>query len=338
MGTGHRALGREGLDVTDWRAERDRALLTLEREKRPAFRAEAAEQLHHLAAEAPSRAADFMEVVPRLLSDSQPEVKRSGVALATVVLPPEEMTALLIARLRDEESLVRLEATGRLADLARPELRGALAGMLEDSVPEVRFEAARGIAALKHPAGLEVLIDALDADLLRFRALGALAELEDPRALPAVKRLFGRWLLPAFDRTQAAGVLAKLGDSDGVTHLFQRSRKKWSQDRALAVELLGEVKAPGALERLKAILDDVKDSCRGAAARGLGRLGDTRALPWLVALLKDTSAQEEDRLDAADGLWRLGGPESREHVRAAVSTFTSPEARQELEELFQEDT
>lgn len=324
--------------MTDWRAERDRALLTLEREKRPAFRAEAAEQLHHLALEAPSPAADFAEVVPRLLSDAQPEVKRSGVALATVVLPPDELPALLISYLRDSESVVRLEATGRLADLYRPELRGALAGMLEDSVPEVRFEAARGIAALKHPAGLEVLIEALDADLLRFRALGAMAELEDARALPAVKRLFGRWLLPAFDRTQAAGVLAKLGDPAGPAHLLQRSRKKWSQDRALAVELLGEVKAPGALERLKEILDDAKDSCRGAAARGLGRLGDMRALPWLLALLQDSSASEEDRLDAADGVWRLGDADGRERVRASVSTFTSPEARQELDDLFQEGT
>lgn len=324
--------------MTDWRAERDRALLALEREKRPAFRAEAAQQLHHLALEAPSPAEDFAEVVPRLLSDAQPEVKRSGVALATVVLPPEELPALLISYLRDAESVVRLEATGRLADLYRPELRGALAGMLEDSVPEVRFEAARGIAALKHPAGLEVLIEALDADLLRFRSLGAMAELEDARALPAVKRLFGRWLLPAFDRTQAAGVLAKLGDPAGAAHLLQRSRKKWSQDRALAVELLGEVKAPGALERLKEILDDAKDSCRGAAARGLGRLGDMRALPWLLALLQDSSADEEDRLDAADGVWRLGDADGRERVRASVSTFTSPEARQELDDLFQEET
>ncbi|MCP3101874.1 HEAT repeat domain-containing protein [Myxococcus sp. K15C18031901] len=324
--------------MTDWRAERDRALLVLEREKRAGLRAEAADQLHHLAAEVPSRAPEFADVLPRLLADAQPDVKRAGLALATVVLPLEEATALLISRLRDAESLVRLEATGRLADMARPELRGSLAGMLEDEVLEVRFEAARGIAALSHAAGLDVLVEALDADMLRFRALGALAELEDARALPAVKRLFGRWLLPAFDKTQAAGVLAKLGEPEGAKYLLLRSRKKWSQDRALAVELLGEVRAPGALERLKEIVEDANDSSRGAAARGLGRLGDARALPWLLALLRDAGAEEDDRLDAADGLWRLGLPEGREQVRAAVSTFTSPEARRELDELLQEGT
>ncbi|MBJ6766108.1 HEAT repeat domain-containing protein, partial [Myxococcaceae bacterium JPH2] len=251
---------------------------------------------------------------------------------------PEELPDTLLPRLRDEDSGVRLEATGRLADLALPQARGALAGMLEDDLPQVRFEAARGIAALKHPAGLDVLLAALDEEALRFRALGALAELEDARALPAVKRLFGKWLLPAFDKTQAAGVLAKLGDPEGATWLLERTRRgRWTADRALAVELCGELRVPGALERLKAILDDGKDAARGAAARGLGRLGDAQALPWLLVLLEDRGATEDLRLDAADGVWRLGGSEGRERIRAAMSTFTSAEARLELTDLLEEE-
>ncbi|WP_208718895.1 HEAT repeat domain-containing protein [Corallococcus sicarius] len=322
--------------MVDWRAERDRALVTLEREKRPAIRAEAANLLFHLASEEPVHAGEFTDVLVRMLADAQPDVRRSGVSLASVVLPSEQLPETLLPRLRDEDTRVRLEATGRLADLALPHARGALAGMLEDPTPEVRFEAARGIAALKHPAGLEILLAALDVDTLRFRALGALAELEDPRALPAVKRLFGKWLLPAFDKTQAAGVLMKLGDPAGADWLMQRTRKKWSADRALAVELCGELKVPGALARLKEILQDMKDPCRGAAARGLGRLGDAQALPWLLSVLEDRAAPEDDRLDAADGLWRLGVPEGMERVRASMPTFASEEARLELEELFRE--
>jgi HEAT repeat protein len=320
----------------DWRAERDRALLALERESRPQGRAEAAQLLLQLAAEDAERAPEFAQVLVRLLADAQVEVRRAGLGLATLVLPAEELVDLLTARLTDAEVGIRLEATGRIADLALPELRGALARMLEDPIPEIRFEAARGMAALKHSAGLEVLLEALDNDLLRFRALGSLAELGDTRALPAVKRLFGRWLLPAFDRTQAAGVLARLGEAEGAEFLLKRTQKKWSADRALAVELCGEVKAPGALERLHAILEDPKDPCRGAAARGLGRLGDPKALPWLLTLLEDTGAPEDFRLDAADGVWRLGLPEGQARVRAAASTFSSAEAREELAELLQE--
>lgn len=320
----------------DWRAERDRALLVLEREKRPPARAEAAELLVHLVDEDPSRAPEFSEVLVRLLADPQGEVRRAGIGLATLVLSPAELPEMLTGRLTDEDIGVRLEATGRVADLALPELRGALARMMEDAVPEIRFEAARGMAALKHSSGLEILVEALDNDGLRFRALGALAELGDANALPAVKRLFSRWLLPAFERTQAAGVLAKLGDAEGAEYLLKRTQKKWSSDRAHAVELCGEVKAPGALERLHAILQDPKDPCRGTAARGLGRLGDPKALPWLQAVLEDTGAPEDCRLDAADGLWRLGLPEGRARVQALASTFTSPEAREELAELLQE--
>jgi HEAT repeat protein len=320
----------------DWRAERDRALLVLEREQRPQARAEAAAVLSELVEEDLSRAPEFSAVLTRLLADTQADVRRSGVRLGMMVLPPSEVAGMLTARLSDADVGVRLEATGQIADLALPELRGALAPMLEDPSPEVRFEAARGMAALKHSAGLEILVAALDNEHLRFRALGALGELGDTRALPAVKRLFGKWLVPHFERTQAAGVLAKLGDPEGAEHLLKRTQKKWSPDRPLAVELCGEVKVPGALERLRAILEDPKDVCRGAAARGLGLLGDPKALPWLLVLLEDTSAHEDFRLDAAEGIWRLGLPEGQARVRAAVPTFTSPEAREELADLLQE--
>jgi HEAT repeat protein len=320
----------------DWRAERDRALLVLEREKRPQARADAAELLVQIVAEEPAHAPEFSEVLARLLSDAQGEVRRAGIELATLVLPAAELPDMLTSRLGDADTGVRLEATGRIADLALPELRGTLARMLEDPIPEIRFEAARGMAALKHSAGLEILVAALDNDALRFRALGVLAELGDTRAIPAVRRLFNGWLVPAFERTQAAGVLAKLGEAEGAEYLLKRAQKRWSADRALAVELCGEVKAPGALERLRAILEDPKDPCRGAAARGLGRLGDPRALPWLLALLENPSTPEDFRLDAADGTWRLGLPEGQARVRAAASTFTSPEAREELADLLQE--
>ncbi len=324
--------------MTDWRAERDRALLALEREKHPGLRMEAAELLFHLAAEDASRAPELSASFQRLLADKQVAVRRTGVGMATVVLSEQELPGFFATQLADEESLVRLEAAGRLADLARPDCRGLLAQALEDPVFEVRFEAARGMATLKHPAGLDVLVEALEEDLLRFRALGALAELGDARALSAVQRLFRRWMLPAFDKTQAAGVLAKLGDAEGAAWLLKRTQRRrwnWAQDRALAVELCGEVKAPGALEQLHAIITEPKDDCRGAAARGLGRLADPKALPWLLALLDEPGVPEDYRLDAAEGLWLLGVPEGRDRVRAVLPSL-SQEARAELSELIQE--
>lgn len=322
--------------TADWHRRRDAALLVLAGQGRASERAEAAASLLELAHEQRERGAELVELLPRLIGDRQPEVRRSAAALGALLLAHEEALRFLSMRLEDPVAEVRMEAAGQLADLALPESRGTLAVALEDSAFPVRFEAARGMAALRHGAGLDVLLEALDWHGLRFRALGALALLGDARAAPSVKRLFKRWFLPYFDRTQAAGVLARLGDPEGATHLLARTRKRGAVDRAYAIELCGEVKVPAALERLLEILGDRADDCRGAAARGLGRLGDARALDPLAALLEDLGAHEELRLDAAHGLCLLGLPEARERVERAVPSLASPEAREELRQMLEE--
>lgn len=316
-----------------WRAEVDRQLALLERAQ-GVRRGDVARVLAQLTQAAPGRAHELAGEVPRLLADPVAEVRRAGVVLAALALEHEAARAKLSEYVADPDRGVRLEAVGRLADLGEADVRPVLAQALEDPQFEVRFEAARGMAALRHPAGMEVLVAALDVGALRFRALGSLAELGDARAVPAIRRIFQKWLLPPFERTQAAGALAKLGDTEAAQHLFKRIGPAWAPDRALAVELLGEVKAPGAFERLSELLRDAKDPSRGAAARGLGRLGDVRALPLLLEVLDDRDAEEDVRLDAAEGLWTLGTPEARERVLAARDSFETPEAREELADLL----
>ncbi|MFT3842690.1 MAG: HEAT repeat domain-containing protein [Myxococcaceae bacterium] len=319
----------------DWRIERDAALLRLEHEKNAVIRAEAAEALCELAAEGgDALKPEFAPSVVRLLNDAQAEVRCAGLALAALVLAPEEAKEILVRALGDPSGRTRLEAVGRLADLALPDSRGIFAQALNDDSRLVRFEAARGMAALKHSAGLEVLVEALDDDELRFRAAAALAELGNPEAAPALKRQLDRWMMGAFDRTQIAAALAKLGDPAGAEHLFKRAARKWSTDRAMAVELLGEVKAPGAREKLEAMLADPKDSCRGASARGLGRLGDAAAIPALEKALIDPRGDDDFRLDVAEGLCRLGDPRAR--ASAEQAQLQSDEAKAELRSMLSE--
>lgn len=323
--------------MADWRSLRDAALMDLEGEKRTSdARLAAAVALYDLAAEDHTRWPEMASVLPRLLAHALAGVRRTGVALAALVLDPTEAEELLAARLADPAPEVRMEAAGQLADLARPSIRAHLAAALQDEDFLVRFEAARGMAAVHHSAGLDVLIEALGRDDLRYRALGALAELGDARALPAVQKTFDRWFLSSFERTQAAGARVKLGDPGGAEHLLARTRKRWSPDRALALELCGELKLPNAFERLAEILQDRKDGARGAAARGLGRLGDPRALPLLVAVLEDPAADDDLKLDAAEGLCRLKVPEARAHVERALPTLGSREAREELEGMLED--
>jgi HEAT repeat protein len=321
--------------TVDFRLERDALLLSLEREKRPSARAEAAESLCDVAFETPrSQYAEFVPAVVQLLADAQPDVKCAGLALAAEVLPAAEAKEVLIRALSDAEARVRIEACGRLADLALPDARGALAAALEDKEPGVRFEAARGMVALKHDAGLDVLLAALDDSDLRFRAAAALAHLGSARAVPRLKQVFSSWFLPAFDRTQLAGALAALGDPEGIAHLFKRAGRQWSMDRAMAIELLGEVKAPGARDHLVQVLADAQDSARGAAARGLGRLGEPSAEAALCAVLEEALVGDDVRLDVAEGLLRLGTQSAR--ARVAALTFADREAQDELASMLAE--
>lgn len=315
--------------------ERDALLVTLERERRPEVRAETAEALCDLAFEAPRASkAEFSEVVVRLLGDEQPEVRCAGLALASEVLTPAEAEALLTRHLGDRVPRVRLEAVGRLADLAQPSSRGALAAALEDELLSVRFEAARGMVALQHPAGKEVLLSALENAELRFRAAAALARLGDRSVIPRLKKVFSGWFLPTFERTQLAGALAMLGDADGVAHLFKRSATKWSVDRAMAIELLGEVRAAGARERLLAVLADPLDPSRGAAARGLGRLKDRSTEPALLVVLEERLVPDDVRLDVAEGLLGLGTDTARARVMGL--SFTEASDRAELAAMIEE--
>lgn len=315
----------------DWRAERERLLLALEREPKAEDRAEAAELLCELAHDAPDGAKEeFGPVVVRLVGDAQPLVKAAGLALASQLLEPAEAAALFTRHLSDPAQRVRAEAAGRLADLARPEDRGALAAALADQHVSVRFEAARGMAAIKHPAGFDVLVAALQDNELRFRALAALAELGDARAIAPVKSIFRRWLLPHFERTQAAGVLIRLGDLEGEKHLLQRAAKKWSEDRPMALELLGEVKAPAAQKTLSEILSRDTDLCRGAAARGLGRLGTEEAFASLEGAL--ATADDDLKVDIAEGLLLLGTEKATALARGI--TVRSSEAHAELQALL----
>ncbi|MBK7860270.1 MAG: HEAT repeat domain-containing protein [Archangiaceae bacterium] len=315
----------------DWRAELQTLLLALEREKKPEDRADAANQLCELAVDVPVAARRELDaVMTRLLADAQPLVKSAGLALAAQLLEPAEAEALFTRHLCDPAPRVRAEAAGRLADLALSQSRGALAAALQDAHPPVRFEAARGLAAMGHPAGLDVLVSALDDDELRFRALSALAELRDPRALEPTRALFRRWLLPHFDRTQAAAVLVRLGDPAGEKHLLERAAKKWSEDRPMALELLGEVKAAAAQATLEAILNDPKDAFRGAAARGLGRLGTPDAVRALSAAL--ATADDELKLDLAEGFLLIGTDEAKALAKGIV--VQGPEARAELDALL----
>ena len=143
---------------TPWRTEKDRALLTLESGRRSRERVDAAHIIVELALESRDRADELAGLLPRLLDDKDDRVRRAGVALAAVVLPPEEAETLFANRKKDESVEVRVESVGQLADLARPvsarrAARSARHARTRSSARSSSLDAARS-AVLRCSAGV----------------------------------------------------------------------------------------------------------------------------------------------------------------------------------------
>ncbi len=320
-------------EAVSWRQVRDQALSALERSTRGGERTTAARRLRDLTEESEFHA-EAEAVWTRLLGDHQEEVRRAGVEMAVRCLGADPAGSLLRKLMGDPSPLVRVQVAGSLADLEDPSYREELRALLADTSPSIRFEAARGLAALGDAMGIDILIASLSEGEVRFRALGALAVLGDSRAIPAIRSLFQRLWLPPYERTQAAGVLVKLGDEERAGYLLERTRSR-GLDRAFAIELCGEVKARGAGARLEEILADRADPSRGAAARGLGRLGDVSAVPLLLSVVENTKEADELRLDAAEGYCQLVGPERRAQIAQLLHSLKSDSAKEEARQLLE---
>ena len=106
---------------------------------------------------------------------------------------------------------------------------------------------------------------------------------------PALKRDLetrARSLLPKL-RGEDRQILARLLEHGGAIDTARReTRSRKATTRACAGEFLGNAGAVEALPDLTTLLRDRDPEVRWAAARGLGRLGDTAGVPVLLASLE----------------------------------------------------
>ncbi len=144
----------------------------------------------------------------------------------------------------------------------------------------------------------------------------ALANIRDPRVLPALRKAFAREVLEA-TRVALAGALGELGDMRGlglVRGLLEEGEDPARAQSALAaLESLGE---PEDAERVVPWLGAEDPSIRLQAVRTLGRIGDARAMEPLLAALAEPDLPvglrraAEEALDAVRARMELRGEES----------------------------
>ena len=268
----------------------------------------------------PELASEVRPKVLELLSSEEPQMRAAGARCLAALATGNDVVPLLEKSVRDPEPVVRREAARALAGLEERSAIPALSAALADNDGQVQFEAAVGLAALNDRSGVQVLLAGVEDKVRRFFALGALARLGEERAKePAERILHKRLFMSEFERTQAAGLLAKLGVDSGKTYLLDRILCARADDRGLAMELCGEHKLKDAIPPLREALADKQELFRGTAARSLGMLRDEASTTALVSMARGADEDFEVRCDAMEGLMFLRTPDALAALHALSS-------------------
>ena len=256
-------------------------------------------------------------IAPRLdelLDDPEPLVRIAALGGVRLLRKPENIARCesgVLALLADPVPQVRTAAIWSAVripgEAARQQVRAAL-GSTEETL---RFAAACALSDVRDAAALPELTAALRDDHRRQEALSALMSLGDASALPAIAEVFDDESLGDFDRTLVAAAMARFGDARGKAHLVDRIEAA-GDDRPVAAEWAGRLGVQEAVPSLTALADEPDDPARGAAMRALGRLGAAGAEERLLHAAADTSAPDDLRMDAAEGLAELQTPPALE--------------------------
>ncbi len=177
---------------------------------------------------------------------------------------------------------------------------GALRTMLKDQDYHARMWAAHGLGRLRDAGAVDDLIAALQdgEDAVITCAATALGEIGDPKAAPALSRAM------YFNPTLKG-------------HFVQRHQ----EPAAEALVKLG----PAAVEPLAEIMRGKIDDLRQRAAGVLGRIADPKAVPALVAALKEDLPLPL-RLAVLDALSRIQDPGVVAPMLDVLSSGSKPAA------------
>ncbi len=199
-------------------------------------------------------------------------------------MPPKPITGALHARLRGSNRYDRAEAAALLAGYG-PAVVPLLCQMATDFSGLVRASALTSLGQLAHPGGLPTIVQAVGDPIgdVRQAAIGALVCIEGAEADAALcAALVSKDAVVRAVAAQAVGERRVVAAAPALLALVQCE----DSVRAAAIEAVGRVGAPGALEILvDALLPRSNPAVRVAAARGLGALGDPRAIDPLMQAL-----------------------------------------------------
>ena len=262
--------------------------------------------------------AQCIEILQHALDAGNPETRQQAVAALSLSSGRGPLFDQLERMLQDKDVQVRQAVVASLADVKSASATAALHQALEDTVPEVSFDAAKALWARHDPAGRDALLAVLakenkpSSNFFSRQKREALRMMHTPRTtfLFAVQRGVGFVPLPGLGEGVASmqGILA----SSGVP------------GRASAALLLGADRDPATVEALRDALSDKNSSVRAAAVHSISLRNDPALKKELEPLLEDDN--EAVRLRAAAGYLRLSAIEAGARMKQRSAAVPAPGA------------
>jgi HEAT repeat protein len=224
-------------------------------------------------------------------------------------IPPFEH---LIDQLHGKDWTGSCDAARLLGQSRDPRAVDALLPDLSDSDWRVRRNAAQALGALRDKRAVGPLLQALKDRTMtvRQRAIVALGRIKDPRALPALLEIVVENKHESFDASIAVRKFGK----KALAEIVQAYEKKGSQELMM---LLIELKYEGAFGLVLRLLESQEPGERLTAIRELGKLGDERAIPYLVDQL-----EKHDPLMQGEAVRALGKLNATETAPAMLGLLT----------------
>jgi HEAT repeat protein len=220
------------------------------------------------------------------LSDSDAEVRRSGIRGLWEYEGRDLIPTLVALLLADTEQTVRAEAAlalGRYALKAEfDEIRASDASIVDDALrrtiadpeqaTEVRARAVEAVGARSQPWVVQIIEDAYQngQHRLRVSALHAMGRNCDARWLSTLVRELESD--NAEMRYEAATACGSLGDEAAVAHLLPLLKDDDAEVQEAAIQALGQIGGPEAKKALDDCLASAEDRVRDAALAALAEV------------------------------------------------------------------
>jgi HEAT repeat protein len=207
----------------------------------------------------------------------------------------------LVSLLRDADRAVRQAAVGALTAIGEASVP-VLGLCLSDPQPGVQEAASSVLSLIADERVLAPLIASLENPdwIVRMHATKALGRVKDARAIEPLIPLLQDKVKAV--REEATTALAEIGDPALPSLLEALKHSEWLV-RLHAVEALGKSRSAEAVEPLLWVLfNDHDQAIREDTVRALGQLGDSRAMEFLVTIMKEPGL----RTLAVEALGKIG--------------------------------